>query len=484
MIDPNVGELALRFLDGDESALPELANRVETVGCGEAGALRTRKTFTEISGRKFSLSLSDPYELTYHALPEAACWQLACDFADRVLPIWDDYTSKRPEPRQALASRRAWLRGVTKEQDTSTACEEAWVAAANVWKDNGIDVIISRAAANAGRSAAVHGDTRAAVRAAAKYAREARWMFLCSQSEIDSTQEHAERDWQRERLRAYFRGDVPFATHANIEDAGREPDESPRTRNNVPGVKPLHSMLAVRRETTVNLNRPTKDHPDLGELVFINDPPGWWKGTFAIGPYLVHLDLQHGANIPKEFIEGATRYVEWIKANESSIREFIASAINENRFQTGMEPRPTGSVTSFALSKLVPWTLHCFADRAEFHYSAADLDAGNLIGAERVIFGIDSDLKPSSVFLIREEGNRWAYYYRPIPPEAVGYENSLPDQFIARNLCFGDLALDDELRSLLTKAIEDVDRRQQSGSPACAAYMRSVQRFLRRLAKS
>jgi hypothetical protein len=46
-----------------------------------------------------------------HLLPNDLADELACDFAEHILPLWESHRPNDPRPRIAVATRRRWIRG-------------------------------------------------------------------------------------------------------------------------------------------------------------------------------------------------------------------------------------------------------------------------------------------------------------------------------------------------------------------------------------
>jgi hypothetical protein len=65
-------------------------------------------------------------------LPERSCWELACDFAQRVLPMWKEASRDDQRPQRAVQLRRAWLAGNIGDDGLATAFEDGRTAADSV----------------------------------------------------------------------------------------------------------------------------------------------------------------------------------------------------------------------------------------------------------------------------------------------------------------------------------------------------------------
>jgi hypothetical protein len=101
-------------------------------------------------------------------VPAATLHGLACDFAEATLHIYEERYPGDSRPRDAIASKRAWLRG----EATDEALAAALAAAVTAALDAALDVDAARIAAGvaagaAARDSAAAAAARAEARAAA-----------------------------------------------------------------------------------------------------------------------------------------------------------------------------------------------------------------------------------------------------------------------------------------------------------------------------
>ena len=109
---------------------------------------------------------------------ENTCHELACKFAEHVLPIWERKYPEDMRPRKAVEAKRAWMRGEINDEELAAAWDAARDAAWDAWAaawDAGAARDAAWDAARAARAAA--WDARAAGAAAwdARAARDAAW---------------------------------------------------------------------------------------------------------------------------------------------------------------------------------------------------------------------------------------------------------------------------------------------------------------------
>jgi hypothetical protein len=72
-----------------------------------------------------------------HLLPNDLADELACDFADHVLPLWEAHRPNDLRPRKAVVARRRWIRGKSDLEEWQAAWSAAGQATAecrvSVW---------------------------------------------------------------------------------------------------------------------------------------------------------------------------------------------------------------------------------------------------------------------------------------------------------------------------------------------------------------
>jgi hypothetical protein len=107
-VDPTVARLCLAFLDGDKDAVAPLADRLKELGFAGADKVHKRNRSKQL-------------RLVLRALPDATCWQLACDFAEHVLPVWERLSGPEQRLNQAIATRRKWLQGQATDGELARA---------------------------------------------------------------------------------------------------------------------------------------------------------------------------------------------------------------------------------------------------------------------------------------------------------------------------------------------------------------------------
>jgi hypothetical protein len=151
---------------------------------------------------------------------------LACDYAERVLPIFEKERPDDKRPRQAIETKLRWVASEATSEELAAAGDAAWAAArdaagAAAWA---AAWAAARDAAGAAAWAAARDAARAAAWAAAwaaarDAARAAAWAAARAAAR-DAARDaaraaawdaagDAERQWQGERLIAYLRGIAP-----------------------------------------------------------------------------------------------------------------------------------------------------------------------------------------------------------------------------------------------------------------------------------
>jgi hypothetical protein len=190
-LDAVVADLCLAILDGVRQAAGVLADRFE-----ELGDVKTaRKVRRYNRNKKLAIILL--------ALPDAACWELACDFAERV-------AGGNQALRQAITTRRQWLKGEATDRDLAAAEAAAW----SEWRPERRDEDFegspfwarARAAVWTCASCSAH---YAAVSTATQAAWAAGWGTPPTgwgKQRPDQTRWLGERRWQISRIREYLTG--------------------------------------------------------------------------------------------------------------------------------------------------------------------------------------------------------------------------------------------------------------------------------------
>ncbi len=147
-------------------------------------------------------------------LPDPMLFAFACSVAEHVLPIYEDEYPGDPRLRDAIATRRCWLRGEASDEELADAREATWAAwdAAEEWAARAA-TWAARAAARAALAAAwaaarAAGDATFAAReatwaawdaagAAAWAAEAAAWAAArAAEAAAWAAARAAERDWQ------------------------------------------------------------------------------------------------------------------------------------------------------------------------------------------------------------------------------------------------------------------------------------------------
>ncbi len=200
-IDPTIAIMCLQILDGDESVMPMLSDRLEEMRSQQAESIRTRDGAYQINGCKIQYNLMKPLDLVLYALPDEICWRLVCDYAEHVLPECKQGLD-RECVRLYIEGARAWIAERITDADLDAFRASTWETANRLSQRQGetgdIWIVMSSAVRAARAATRVdRGDPRLAVRAAAREAQEARGL-----------NPEAEREWQLERLRQYLRGDA------------------------------------------------------------------------------------------------------------------------------------------------------------------------------------------------------------------------------------------------------------------------------------
>lgn len=108
-IDPEIVGWCRAILDGDKVALSGLADRMEALDFPTypVAALRKRKRLQQRD--KFGVILS--------AYPSRLCSALCCQFARRVLPLWEAAHPRMVAPSDALKAREYWVAGSIADGD-------------------------------------------------------------------------------------------------------------------------------------------------------------------------------------------------------------------------------------------------------------------------------------------------------------------------------------------------------------------------------
>lgn len=128
---------------------------------------------------------------------ERLCHELACDFAEHVLPLWDKHYPNDKRPHEAIAAKRRWLKGEITSEELAVARAASRDAA---WDAKDVAKDVARAAA------------RAASRVTAKDARTVAWDATWAAWGVEIARNadwaaEAERAWQEARIRAALEGE-------------------------------------------------------------------------------------------------------------------------------------------------------------------------------------------------------------------------------------------------------------------------------------
>lgn len=247
-----------------------------------------------------------------------------------------------------------------------------------------------------------------------------------------------------------------------------------------------HPKLRFRPQSSTGVRRPRVEHPDLGELEYINRDGGWWQGHVHIDGAPVRLDVQQPANISREALAAAADFVKSARAIEPTLRDHIANQAAEGKVGSNIDNylwlQP--EIDAASLESLRPNTIVVWDDHADFRYDCDALPDGNLFGGSIVEVRINADKSGGRVMLLDFGDDRRAetLFALPLPSDATDFEGSIGDQFIAQ-AATGQLRLDADLRRELAGAIADAERRIAVGSPACVHYMTSVKALLNTFAK-
>jgi hypothetical protein len=223
-------------------------------------------------------------------------------------------------------------------------------------------------------------------------------------------------------------------------------------------------------------------------LQYVNRDGGWWQSQGAVAGSSVRLDVQEDVNVPESRLDATAGLYQWIRDNEPSVRSFVAQELSAGRFTSNLVEHPTGGVgleTPRVLEAIRPYLIVLSGDHAELRYEGDALADGQMFGADCIEVTIGSDRTPESVFLrdSGRDGRAHRILDRPLPADAADFENSVPDQFVARAAYWGWFSFSDELRGLLQQAILRVDELMRTGSPDRASYMGTVKRLLLDIAK-
>lgn len=218
VIDPNLAALCLAVLDGEKDLNPILADHLEEMGERRSEELRALQSTLQINGCTFSLQIKNPLDVVLNALPEEICWHLVCDFAEHVLPIWNERVPGNRAPLQAITARRQWLEGLVSYEELELGRKTCWDTSRELLRNNLLSPrdqkrLRTNAAGYACRAAARGGDWRLAFRTTRDDAQQAKgfaaqglhWDWKSFLEAIE-----AERQWQMNGLRQYLLGEAPW----------------------------------------------------------------------------------------------------------------------------------------------------------------------------------------------------------------------------------------------------------------------------------
>jgi hypothetical protein len=194
---------------------PELARLVIAFLEDDAGSKEKLSAWLTEHGHAQVSSRHDCFHAVLGVILRQSAHELACDFAEHVLPIYEQFFLEDDRPRRAIAVRRRWIRAQTGDEDWYAAWRAAGEAARATsqmkTQPGGFnrDATAFAAWASCGGCARACGDD-AASRAAA-YARFAAGYAACGAAGLTPASTEweatihpatvAELDWQIGRLR-------------------------------------------------------------------------------------------------------------------------------------------------------------------------------------------------------------------------------------------------------------------------------------------
>lgn len=131
-----------------------------------------RPELTVLDILDLDIPAEDKLWATLHSelIPEQDLHELACRFAEDVLPIYEREYPDDHRPRRAIETKRKWLKGEATDEELESARLEAWAA---VWAARAAGARAMAIAARAAVRAAVQAAWAAGARAAWAVAREA-----------------------------------------------------------------------------------------------------------------------------------------------------------------------------------------------------------------------------------------------------------------------------------------------------------------------
>jgi hypothetical protein len=249
-----------------------------------------------------------------------------------------------------------------------------------------------------------------------------------------------------------------------------------------------HPKLRCRLPPNPRLKRPTREHPVLGRLEYVNRNGAWWQSVSIIAGSHVRLDLQHpSAKLDDATMDAASQQLSWIQSHHSDVLRHAALQLERGHYRPPCDdsPRPI-PLTPSQLSALRPFMVHLLKDFTIVRYECDALPDGTLCGADCLEVTTDRISELGDVLLLNRSLDDRANVIlsRPLPPGLPEYKNSIPDQFVAKLAADYWIRLDKELTVLLNAAIEEVRTLAANPQLACSQYMGSVEMLLRDVARS
>lgn len=114
-------------------------------------------------------------------IPGHLLHELACRFAEHVLPTWERMHPQDTRPHEAIAAKRAWMRGEITDEQLAAARYNAWEAAKMAAQSCccNFAVAVAVSASTIPRDAAMHASTDSAGRSAhgIKKSSEQQWQL-------------------------------------------------------------------------------------------------------------------------------------------------------------------------------------------------------------------------------------------------------------------------------------------------------------------
>jgi hypothetical protein len=222
--------------------------------------------------------------------------------------------------------------------------------------------------------------------------------------------------------------------------------------------------------------RPTREHPVLGKLEYVNQNGQWWQSQVRVSGQLVRLDFHppSGVRLTNEDLVTGTILFEWIRDNEARLRDNAFADLRK-------QPDISGALTA---SLARPYMIWLWDDHADVMYEYDDFTEN------APLKGLQIEISVKEGQLAGKSGTRWMRYdercenllKRPLPPGLEWFVDSLPDQFIATVAAWLTIKLDSaELRDLLREAQTEVADALSKADGEVRLYLLAAQSLLKEI---